>query len=170
MDKKTKYFLMIFLGICGFTQYYTVEVEGSTIERMSVAVEEEILSRDAIDDAAAGSAEADSNPPRDPFWPVGYWPEPSQTVVVGDENAVEPEVIDGAPVDFVALSLEEQQLIKSKMRIGGILSQPSGCIAIINEQLLKERDTLQLEANGRKYEFLLKTLTPKRVLLESLSD
>ncbi len=170
MDKKTKYFLMIFLGICGFTQYSTAEVEGSTIERMSVAVEEEILSRDAIDDAAAGSAEADSNPPRDPFWPVGYWPEPSQPVVVGDENAVEPEVIDGAPVDFVALSLEEQQLIKSKMRIGGILSQPSGCIAIINEQLLKERDTLQLEANGRKYEFLLKTLTPKRVLLESLSD
>ena len=48
MDKKTKYFLQIFFGICGFTQYSAAEVEGSTTERMSVAVEEEILSRDAI--------------------------------------------------------------------------------------------------------------------------
>ena len=170
MDKKTKNPLIIFLGICGLTQYSAAQLENSTVERTSVAVEEEVLSRVAIDDVTAGLAEADSNPPRDPFWPVGYWPEPSQPVVVGDENAVEPEVIDGAPVDFVALSLEEQELIKSNMRIGGILSQPSGCIAIINEQLLKERDTLQLEANGRKYEFLLKTLTTKRVILESLSD
>jgi hypothetical protein len=71
-------------------------------------------------------------------------------------------------VDFSGLSPEERELIKSQMRVGGILSQPSGCIAIINDQLLKEGDTLQIEAGGRNFEFVLKTLTTERVLLESL--
>jgi len=168
MGRKAKNFLIIFLGICGFAQYSRAQVDISTAEKTSIAVEEEVLSRNAIDEMTTGSETA-LEPQRDPFWPVGYWPEEAEIAVVEDGTIVEPEVKDDAPVDFSGLSPAEQALIKDRMRIGGILSQPSGCIAIINDQLLKEGDTLQIEADKRTFEFLLKTLTTERVLLESLS-
>ena len=72
MARKTEDFLMIFLGVLMIGQYSNVQAEDYE-GPLSVA-EEEVLGKNAMADVEAESADAVSEPLRDPFWPVGYRP------------------------------------------------------------------------------------------------
>ena len=102
---------------------------------------------------------------RDPFWPVGYVPEPE--VLVEDPSEAEIDET-GGHVDFSGLTKAEQQVIKSKMVVGGILQQGDVCLAIINNQLLKQGDGLSLKSDSKVYEFTVIRLTTEKILLESM--
>ena len=107
----------------------------------------------------------ETSPGRDPFWPVGYIPE--SVVLASDISDAEIDET-GGHVDFSGLSQAERQIIQSKMVVGGILQQGSVCLAIINNQLLKQGDGLSLQSDSKVYEFMVKRLTPEKILLESM--
>ena len=169
MARKTEDFLMIFLGVLMIGQYTNVQAEDYE-GPLSVA-EEEVLGKNAMADVEAESADAVSEPLRDPFWPVGYRPDGGsvdrETTSSGDLSGDFEEA--EAALGFSGFTAAGRDLLKTRIKIAGILRQPGGCVSIINDQLLKEGDTLFIEAEGRKYQFLLKMLTPQRVLLESLN-
>ena len=104
---------------------------------------------------------------RDPFWPIEYVP-----VVVEDERADLPaQEGEGDPqghVDYSRLSPEEQAVIKSQMAVGGILQQGDICLAIINKQLVKQGETLTFSGAEKTYDFVVRDLTPDKIVLESM--
>lgn len=106
---------------------------------------------------------------RDPFWPVGYEPPvPSEAPSAESAAPSETETVDTQPVDFAGLSPEDQLAIKKRMTVGGILQQNQTMIAIINNQLIREGETLELEDGVRTYKFRVKKLTMDRIRLETV--
>ena len=103
---------------------------------------------------------------RDPFWPIDYVP------VVQDLEADRPgQQGVGDPqghIDYSRLSPEEQAVIKSQMAVGGILQQGDICLAIINKQLVKRGETLTFSGMGKTYDFVVRDLTPDKIVLESM--
>ena len=159
MDNGVQIFFGIVLGVAGINPYAAAQIETAMVEgdREPNAIEyrEAQGGTDGIQQAVDD---------RDPFWPVGYVPKPA---------AAEAEVEDdfdelGGHVDFSGLSKEERAVIKSKMVVGGILQQGNICLAIINNQLLKQGDGLSLKSGSKTYEFTVRRLTTEKILLESL--
>jgi hypothetical protein len=108
---------------------------------------------------------------RDPFWPVGFRPKPSEPRVVAGEASGPPGAgptdDEQKALDLGRLTEEEQAVIKSHMRVGGILQQGNSCMAILNNQLVKKGDALSIETETRAYTFVVSALTPNRIVLES---
>lgn len=159
-------FSLIVLGVCSFNLYSVGQVEHP--EPMD-------LSRAVTPDAFATGPGQAKEEARDPFWPVGYEPpKPSVSQQQETETTVAEgtplEEVDDQPVDFSGLSPEEQQAIKERMNVGGILRQNQTMIAIINNQLLKEGETLRLDNGKRTYRFRVKQLTMERIKLETIAD
>jgi hypothetical protein len=95
---------------------------------------------------------------RDPFWPVGYRP-------ASEAPQEEPET---SVLDLSRLSPEEQAIIKSHLKVGGILQQGNERIAIINTDVVKEGDTVALRVSGQTYRFLIRSLEPRNIVLEPI--
>lgn len=103
---------------------------------------------------------------RDPFWPIDYVPvvEVHKTDLPAQEGEGDPR----GHVDYSRLSPEEQAVIKSQMAVGGILQQGAICLAIINKQLVKQGETLTFSGTGKTYDFVVRDLTPDKIVLESM--
>lgn len=162
---QTRFFLRIILGVLALNLYAKGQVEN---------VMESAPPPFTIDAGGDAQAEDDKNfqksaTARDPFWPVGYVPAEPE-LEAGPEAAKEAVDETGGHVDFSGLTKEEQAIIKSKMVVGGILKQGAICLAIINQQLVKEGDELSLQAADMTYRFGVKKLTPESILLESKQD
>ena len=154
-------FIGIVLGLLAQLPYATAQIEN--------AANGGIVGTSAFDQGET-QGEADDfiqaiRHERDPFWPVGYVPEPQEVAEDPSEDEIDET---GGHVDFSGLSKAEQQVIKSKMVVGGILQQGNVCLAIINNQLLKQGDGLSLQSDSKLYEFTVKRLTPEKILLESM--
>ena len=109
--------------------------------------------------AAADRTEATAY--RDPFWPVGY----EQKAVAKKTSGEEPKQ---ALFDLSRLSPEEQAIIKSHTRVGGILEQGGRRVAIINSDVVREGETLSIRVQGQTYRFLIQSLQPRNIVLEPL--
>lgn len=160
MGKRTRNFLIILLGLFMGTSYGFGQVE-NLLEAPSPP--ESVAPAAPVDGEGVGDLEGAA--PRDPFWPVGWQPQ-EEVVEAEIEEEVE-EVDDTGPIDFSGLTPEEQEVIRSTMSVGGILKQNDICIAIINNRVMRQGQTLTMEADNKHYEFLVKTLTPTRIILES---
>lgn len=112
---------------------------------------------------------------RDPFWPVGYEPPPpergtglqgggAQAAAAGDGRE------DQSALDLAGLSPEEQRVIRERLRLGGVLQQAGEIWAILNNQLVKQGETVTIDSGRKHYLFLVKKLTPDRIVLESKQD
>jgi len=100
---------------------------------------------------------------RDPFWPVGYVPEGHQ------EEAEQPK--EGQELlDLSRLSAEEQAIIKSHLRVGGILEQGRNRVAIINSDIVSQGDVMKLRVRGGVYRFLIRSLDPENIVLEPIRE
>lgn len=97
------------------------------------------------DDAGASVAEEfDLEPLRDPFWPVGYFPENWQS----DEP--------GAPVDTVAQVNSDWSVPESLIRVTATSRMGSKAAAIINGQIREEGDVIEMVHNNRVYKWKLR--------------
>ena len=98
---------------------------------------------------------------RDPFWPVGYEPSGRSN---SSSGGAEPQ---GQPLlDLSRLSPEEQAIIKSNMRVGGILEQGASRVAYINNDVVREGDKVSMHVRGQEYRFLIRSLQPQNIVLE----
>ena len=97
-------------------------------------------------------------PVRDPFWPVGY------TGAAKAPSAAEEK--EKVSLDLSRLSAEQQAIIKSHMRVGGILQRGSQRIAIINSDVVREGDDMRINVDGQSYTFHIKSLQPHNIVLE----
>lgn len=110
---------------------------------------------------------------RDPFWPVGYEPSKSEDFLgVTDPERVDDETGPAShdELDMTGLSDEEQAIIKSRVKVGGILVQKNECIAIINSQLVRQGDDLSVLTEMKHYKFMIRKLTPDRIVLDSVNE
>lgn len=98
---------------------------------------------------------------RDPFWPIRWRPEKISQTEEEEEVSVET-----GSVDYSGLTLKEQAVIKSRMRVGGILVQKGTCVAIINDRVVREGNMLTMDANDQSYEFIVKLVTPSKIILK----
>lgn len=98
---------------------------------------------------------------RDPFWPVGYAP-----AGTAGPRAEKKEGL----LDLSRLSPEEQAIIKSHLRVGGILEQRGRRVAIINSDVVKEGDVMKLNVSGATYRFLIRSLQPQNIVLEPIQE
>ncbi len=129
---------------------------------VSVEVPPAEITQPAPDPVAAPPAEA--APPvelRDPFWPVGYKPPPpkSKTAKKVDE-APKP----AAPVEIPPKWDEARKQVNVK----GIMKRAGGYMAVINNQVCSENDTISTTYDGRKYVWRIGTITEKGVTFERL--
>ncbi len=169
MGKQTRIFWLFVLGLFALNPYAFGQVEDDA----QINIPSESVNQAENSEGVNGNENSpveieETSTLRDPFWPVGYEPVPEEEAVEEDESEADEGEVDLGPVDFSGLTAEEQAIIKSQLNVGGILKQNETCMAIINNQLLKQGETLELTAGGRSYSFNVKALTPDRILLESL--
>ena len=163
MARLGQIFIGIVLGLFTQLPYGSAQIENATNGGI---VATSPFDQGETQGEAEDVVQATSND-RDPFWPVGYAPDPE--VLAEDRSDAEDEIDEtGGHVDFSGLSKAEQQIIKSRMVVGGILQQGNVCLAIINNQLLKQGDGLSLQSDSKVYEFIVRKLTPEKILLESM--
>ena len=120
------------------------------------------VTQPAAEPVAAPAVEA--APPvelRDPFWPVGYKPPPpkSKTVRKVDESPK-----PAAPVEIPPKWDEARKLVNVK----GIMKRAGGFMAVINNQVCSENDTISTTLDGRKYVWRIGSITEKGVTFERL--
>ncbi len=104
------------------------------------------------------SSLAEAGTSRDPFWPVGY--EPSRAPAPSQEAAPQ------ALLDLSRLSPAEQAIIKSHLRVGGILEQGRDRVAIINSDVVREGEKINILVHGQTYRFQILSLEPQNIVLE----
>ena len=110
---------------------------------------------------------------RDPFWPVGYTPSTAASPAggfVGQETLGDTDPESHEELDLTGLSDEEQAIIRAHVKVGGILVQKNECIAIINSQLVRQGDDLTVLTDRRLYKFMIRSLTPDRIVLDSVNE
>jgi len=155
---------VFFLGLCITTHYCFGQVENVSDGSEAVgSTAQEVVAATELGDGHVQTAAGQVV--RDPFLPIGYKPK-RQTPEPKVETAQESEIDEA--LDLAGLSEEERAVIKQRMKIGGILQQRSGIMVIINNQLVKQGEQVTLESDVRSYDFLVKKLTPDRIVLESL--
>lgn len=104
------------------------------------------------------SSPFDSERLRDPFWPVGYYPEGWQSGIVEDEN----EKGIGAASDWEAPT--------KKLIVSGTSRMDGQGVAIINGKLIATGETVEVFHNGRTYQWKLVRVKPNgKVDLERLA-
>lgn len=87
---------------------------------------------------------------RDPFWPLGYMPEPDE-----DEDPV--PVQDNTPVNTDAMKWPE-------VVVRGISDTPQGLIAIIDEVgVVEAGQTFNLKKGGFLFGYKIETITKKGI-------
>lgn len=156
---------IILLGVCMAAHYSFAEVKPAAdatvaVETQGDVVAEKVATQGEIQ--IVGVPEARS---RDPFWPVGFVPKKKTAAV---ESASSGLGEADAALDLEGLSPEERALIRERMKVGGILQQGTGILAMINNQLVRQGEKVTLESDRRSYDFRVKKLTPERIVLESL--
>ncbi|MCU0856809.1 MAG: hypothetical protein MUC65_00205 [Pontiellaceae bacterium] len=86
----------------------------------------------------------DATPLRDPFWPVGYFPEGWQQTQTGED----PAAMEGA--GWKAAS--------AKIRIGGTSIMDGKAAAIVNGKLKVAGDLIEVVHEGRTYQWLISSI------------
>lgn len=105
---------------------------------------------------------------RDPFWPVGYTPprkEPSKVAPTPDSSEpaqpAEPVVVERPPRWDDALRT---------VSIKGIMSVGAGkYMAVVNDQVVNEEDTVSVTFEGRRYTWKIARITADGVKFQKLT-
>jgi hypothetical protein len=106
----------------------------------------------AVPAVAAQEDETPSEPPRDPFWPIGYKLAPKE-----------------APRAEKPVSTEDEwQRARSKLRIGAVTKTGNRHLVLINGNTCQEGDVLAVELDGRIYRFQIKIVRMDRVEIRKL--
>jgi len=102
---------------------------------------------DSVENKNSGKTEAeewDDTPLRDPFWPVGYFPEGWQTK--SDEG--DASTSDGSGWKAAA----------AKIRVSGTSLMDGKTAAIVNGKLKVEGDLIEISHEGRVYQWLVASI------------
>lgn len=163
---------MIMLVVFGLTPYGSCQ-ETAPAEGIGTPGAASIVGNRGEMSGSTGEKKAETE--RDPFWPVGYTPSVAGSQASAVDGAVEtsgaePDSNAQEGLDTSGLSEEEQAVIKSHVRVGGILVQRGECIAIINGQLVLQGDDLSVLTGKKLYRFMIRSLTPDRIVLESVNE
>lgn len=176
MAKRITIFSFIFLGLLARVPYSPaqgigVNEQGANMES-SLPIAEEGQPADNFEIASAAKTPVEFTG-RDPFWPVGYVPQPKGRAARkagAAEGAQTQAESDQSALDLAGLSAEEQQVIRERMRLGGVIQQAGEIWAILNNQLVMKGEVVTLDTGRKTYLFLVKQLTPDRIVLESKQD
>lgn len=175
MADRIKNFAFIFLGLIALVPYSlgideSVTIQGGNGDAHLVKTEEGSPTGNIEIAKAAGTVARFEG--RDPFWPVGYMPPAKQDgdTAAGKSATAHQDQSDQSALDLSGLSEEEQRVIRERMRLGGVLQQAGEIWAIINNQLVKQGETITVDTSRKNYLFLVKHLTPDRIVLESKMD
>jgi len=107
---------------------------------------------------------------RDPFWPVGYEPRDTTTVVVVApkivENPVSTEPPKPDPLIIERMAKELQEKIKAQLKLTGFMQAGGRQLATVNGQVIGVNDHLAVSVEGTTYRFKVTGLTPSSVKLE----
>ena len=98
---------------------------------------------------------------RDPFWPVGYappLPEPALAPGVSRPGAAVAPTVEGIPRWDEAL---KTLVVKGVMKTG-----PTSYVTIINDQVVKEKETVSTSFSGRKYTWTVKSISDRGISFE----
>jgi hypothetical protein len=118
---------------------------------------------------AEGPAQA-GKAARDPFWPVGYEPRDTTTVVVVAPKIpevslpVEPAKTDPLIIERMAKELQEK--IKEQLKLTGFMNAGGRQLATVNGQVIGVNDHLSVSVEGTTYRFKVTGITPSSVKLE----
>lgn len=114
--------------------------------------------------APTSSVEAVTAPAelRDPFWPVGYKPPPPKSkAAIKVEATAKPIIVEAAPKWDEALKL---------VNVKGIMKRSGGYMAVINNQVCSEKDTISTVYDGRKYTWRIGSIGEKGVSFDKLES
>lgn len=100
-------------------------------------------------------------PPRDPFWPVGWYPNrPGQEEPTNEVAAVEEPVVKEEPPKW-------DDAVK-KLQIKGVMKTPTGYVAMIGGQIVKESETVSVLYEAKLYRWKVRSITSRGVRFEPL--
>ena len=99
---------------------------------------------------------------RDPFWPVGYKPPPPKSKTAKRvEEVAKPVIVEAAPKWDEALKL---------VNVKGIMKRSGGYMAVINNQICSEKDTISTVYDGRKYTWRIGSIGERGVSFDKLES
>lgn len=99
---------------------------------------------------------------RDPLWPVGYKPPPPKSKMeIKAEAVAKPVIVEAAPKWDEALKL---------VNVKGIMKRSGGYMAVINNQICSEKDTISAVYDGRKYTWRIGTIGERGVSFDKLES
>lgn len=126
--------------------------------------------------ALCGLHAQDQKITRDPFHPVGYKktePIPVAAVAVVEQpktnvnaTVVEPPKPD--PVILQRVAAELQAKIRERLQVNGFMKSGGQQMAIVNGQIKKAGDPLNIEVDGRAYPFKIVEISPTSVRVEPI--
>jgi hypothetical protein len=115
----------------------------------------------------------ETKPARDPFWPVGYKkPVPPPPVPVVDTQTkpnvittvAEPPKPDPLLLERVAAELQDK--IRERLKVNGFMKKAGQQAAIVNGEIRKVGDLLDIHIEGKTYLFKVMEISPRSVKVE----
>ena len=122
----------------------------------------------------AGAAAAQTNAAaaaRDPFWPVGYAPRVEAPAEDTPEDAAPAPAAEAPREEKSGLRIDrlseaQQEIVRRKLKVSGIMRIGAAYMARINNQLVGEGDEVGVELEGQNLAFLVRSITKDAVQLE----
>jgi len=97
---------------------------------------------------------------RDPFWPVGYVPRAKRELADKAEEEKEKET----PTQVADVENTEQ--IRSQLLVGGFIRSGAELCVIINDQVVRPGDIVDIKSKGIKHRFIVRSLSEEEIVLE----
>ena len=108
----------------------------------------------ASTNATASGESATNQMPRDPFWPIGYIPIAKRKSITVQQASSTNVVVNEEPQWDAAMK---------KLELKGIMKKGSGFVAVINDEVVRPKDSISVTFNGRKYFWIIGDITAKGV-------
>ena len=108
---------------------------------------------------------------RDPFWPVGYAPRVEAPAEDTPEDAAPAPAAEAPREEKSGLRIDrlseaQQEIVRRKLKVSGIMRIGAAYMARINNQLVGEGDEVGVELEGQNLAFLVRSITKDAVQLE----
>ncbi|MFH0878762.1 MAG: hypothetical protein V2A34_03530 [Lentisphaerota bacterium] len=105
------------------------------------------------------------SPAKDPFWPADYSPQSTQVVSHAVKTAATTNKI------AVTLNAEQQKdAIMKRISVKGIMTHGTNLFAIVNDQMVRQGEIMDVKVDGTVYRYMIKSLTKDNIVLEPVTD